>query len=53
MICASGAANANMVAGGTAEIQATYPCTLIFFPVFTTTFNTTCKLHSTLTEVVQ
>jgi Flp pilus assembly protein TadG len=50
---ASGAANANMVAGGTAEIQATYPCTLIFFPVFTTTFNTTCKLHSTLTEVVQ
>ena len=30
----SGQANANMVAGGTAEIHATYPCTLIFFPVF-------------------
>jgi Flp pilus assembly protein TadG len=50
---ASGQANSNMVVGGTAEIQASYPCTLIFFPVFSTGFTTTCKVHSTLTEIVQ
>ncbi len=48
-----GSANSNMVSGAAAEIQASYPCTLAFFPVFGTTFNTTCKVHSTLTEIVQ
>ena len=44
-----GAANANLVSGGTAEIVATYPCSLI---VYGKNFGT-CSLSSQITEVVQ
>ena len=49
----SGLANANMVSGGAAQVQATYPCTLSFFPAFGHTPSTTCSLTSRITELVQ
>lgn len=45
----SGAANSNMVAGGTAEIQATYSCTLGVYGMK----YTSCSVASQVTEVVQ
>jgi len=45
----SGAANANMVAGGTAEIQATYTCAIGVYGMS----NLTCNLASSVTEIVQ
>ena len=45
----SGAANANMVAGGTGEITATYPCTLA---VYGASF-ASCSLQTQITEVIQ
>jgi Flp pilus assembly protein TadG len=46
---ASSTANSNMVAGGTAQIQATYPCTL---SVYGMKF-ASCTLASQITENVQ
>jgi len=46
---ASGAANADMVSGGNAEILASYPCAL---SVYGANF-TSCNLQSDITEVVQ
>lgn len=48
-----GLANANMVSGGTGQVQATYPCTLSFFPAFGNKISTTCSLTSQVTELVQ
>jgi Flp pilus assembly protein TadG len=44
-----GAANANMVAGGNAEIQASYTCSLGVYGMH----YTTCSLTAQITEVVQ
>ncbi len=46
---ASGAANGDMVAGQSAEILATYPCTLM---VYANNFGT-CTMQTAVTEVVQ
>jgi len=48
-----GGPNTNMVSGGNAQITATYPCALSFFPAFGATFNTACSLRSQITELVQ
>lgn len=45
----SGAANVNMVAGQSAQIQATYPCT---FMVYSKSF-AACSMQTAVTEVVQ
>ena len=45
----SGSANANMVAGGTGQITATYPCTLA---VYGASFSG-CSLQTQITEVIQ
>lgn len=50
---ASGSPNANMVSGGDAQITATYPCTLAFFPAFGKSPSTACSLTSTVEEIVQ
>lgn len=46
----SGTANANMVSGGNAQIDATYPCAL---GVYGANFAGTCSLKSEITEVIQ
>jgi len=46
---ASGGANANMIAGGNAQIQVTYPCTLM---VYSKSFGA-CSMQTAVTEVVQ
>jgi Flp pilus assembly protein TadG len=45
----SGAANSNMTAGGTAQIQATYPCSLSVYGV---TY-ASCSLGTQITENIQ
>jgi Flp pilus assembly protein TadG len=45
----SGAANPNMTSGGSAQIQATYPCTLM---VYSKSFGA-CSMQTAVTEVVQ
>ncbi len=50
---ASGAANANMVAGANAEISASYPCTLIFFSAYGSSPSTTCDIKAAVVEVIQ
>ena len=50
---ASGAANANMVAGANAEISASYPCTLIFFSAYGSSPSTTCNIKAAVVEVIQ
>lgn len=47
---ASGAANSNMVAGGTAEIEASYPCVL---QVYGWSLGKSCNLTTQVVEVVQ
>ncbi|HLY43762.1 MAG TPA: TadE/TadG family type IV pilus assembly protein [Terracidiphilus sp.] len=47
---ASGTSNANMVAGGTAQVEASYPCAL---GVYGANFSGACTLRSDITEVVQ
>jgi Flp pilus assembly protein TadG len=50
----SGAANANMVSGGSAQVTASYPCVLTIFPAYkSTTSSLSCTLHATIVEVVQ
>ena len=46
---ASGAANANMVSAGNAEVQASYPCSL---SVYGASFSS-CSIQSEITEVIQ
>jgi Flp pilus assembly protein TadG len=46
---AGGTANANMTAGGSAQIIATYPCSLQFYGVK----YASCNMASQITEVVQ
>jgi Flp pilus assembly protein TadG len=48
-----GLANANMVSGATAQVEATYPCTLSFFTAFGNKISTTCSLTSEVTELIQ
>jgi Flp pilus assembly protein TadG len=45
----SGSANSNMVAGGTAQIQATYTCSIGVYGLR----NLSCNIASSITEVVQ
>jgi Flp pilus assembly protein TadG len=49
----AGAANANMVAGGNAQIYVTYPCVLRYYPAFGNSFAGSCTLHAGVVEVVQ
>lgn len=46
-------ANSNMVSGANAQITASYPCTLNFFPAFGRASSTPCALKSTVVEIVQ
>lgn len=48
-----GAANANMVSGDNAEIDASYPCTLKFFNAFGTNTSTACTIKASVVEIVQ
>lgn len=46
-------ANSNMVSGANAQISATYPCALNFFPAFGSATSMTCSLKSSVVEIVQ
>lgn len=48
-----GTANPNMVAGANAQITASYPCTIQFFPAYHTSGSKACTLQSSVVEVVQ
>lgn len=48
--CTGSAGASNMVSGGTAQILATYPCTL---SVYGMSFASNCSLQTEITEVVQ
>ena len=48
--CSGSTGASNMTSGGTAEIQATYPCSL---SVYGMNFSSGCSLQTQITEVVQ